>query len=300
VKILIIGKNGQLARALAERCAERGITPVFMGSDSIPASGDSVATQKLVSAVNDGIPDVIINASAYTNVEKAETEGAHDNYLLNFRLPLELSLICRTYGIPLIHISTDFVFDGTKQGAYTEDDMPNPLNAYGDTKLKGESAVMYSAGRSVIIRTSWLFNRGASNFVSAILKRLKSGNPVRVVGDETGGPTYAGDLAETCLTVAERIATDENFCDWGIYNYSGTPYVSRYEMAEFIRKAATDAGIAGISHVIEKISAAEYPSKVKRPRNSTLDNTRISEIFGVKSSDWQKELRNGIRSYLPD
>lgn len=296
LKILVIGKNGQLATALAERCRLHGIDAEFLGSDILQMTSLAVLIEQLEKLFTSIVPDVVINTAAYTDVEKAEEESV-SNYDLNSRMPLCLALVCGSRNIPLIHISTDFVYDGRKNGAYTERDKTNPINAYGRAKLAGEEVVMQTCSRSIVIRTSWLFARKGRNFITTMVRLMKGGKDIRVVNDEVGAPTYAPDLAEVCIKIADRVLTDPEFRAWGLYHYSGTPQASRYEVAEYVRTVIRESGLIPNVPLIKPISSAEYDSKAKRPKNSILDNSKIIHTFKVSQSNWKDEIRENIMKY---
>ena len=193
---------------------------------------------------------------------------------------------------------TYFVFDGRKNGAYSEDDVTNPLNAYGKAKLAGEEVVLQTGGRAIVIRTSWLFSRRRKNFITSIIRRLREGHDFKVVDDEVGAPTFAMDLAEVCLLIAGRIISESGFKDWGVYNYSGTPNASRFEVADFVRTVVLSSGLLSDCPNIEPVKAMELGFGVDRPKNSILDNSKIVKTFNVSRGSWKDEIRDNIMDYF--
>ena len=204
-------------------------------------------------------PDALINAAAYTNVEAAEDCEAEATRINAEALRI-IGTVCREKSVPVIHISTDFVYDGKKREEYLETDEAIPLNAYGRSKLAGDRLLSESAEKYIIVRLSWLFARGGRNFVGAVLKRMMSGMPLSVVDDQIGGPTYAGDAVSCILAICRRIVADSGFSSWGVYNYAGKPDVSRYEFAKIIADAAFEAGILGAAPAVAPVPSSGFPS----------------------------------------
>ena len=188
-----------------------------------------------------------------------------------------LAKVCSEKDIPLIHISTDYVFDGTKEGFYQETDAVNPINVYGRSKLAGEIAVSENTKKYIIMRTSWVFGRHGKNFVKTMINLFKSRTELTVVNDQIGGPTFAGDI--------------------GIYNFSGKPDVSWFDFANCIYNSCKKNGIQINDVTINPIAAENFKTKAVRPQNSKLDLSKISEVFGIEPCDWKKEIENNINYY---
>ncbi len=282
MRILVLGRGGTLARALAaEAAAREGVRALFLGRRELgPVSAAGIAAAAAVFA-----PDALIDAAAFTDVDGAEN-GAPGNAELNIRLPACAAAVCAARGIPLVHVSTDYVFGGEPGAPYAETDRPRPVNAYGMAKLAGEAAAARLCPRSVVVRTSWLFAPGRPGFVTRVGGMLARGETPRVPGDQTGGPTPAGDLARVCLGIAARAAAP-GFRDWGIYHYCGFPYASRRALAEFVRDAAARAGICpAAAPVLTRADAGGAP----RPRDSSLACRKIGETFGIGPADWRAEI----------
>lgn len=277
MRILLFGKNGQVARTLREEVQDAG-SVIALGRTEADLSAPGAAAH----AINTHSPDIIINAAAYTAVDEAEKNEAAAAQL-NASAVAEMAAAADGAGAPFIHISTDYVFDGAKQEHYKEEDAPNPLNVYGATKFEGEKAALEANDQSVILRTSWVFSEYGANFVKTML-RLCDGRPeLNIVDDQVGGPTAARDIAKAALTIAAkkyRGAPGE-----GLYHFQGAPSVS---WAEF---AAKIFEIAGASMRVNPIPTAQYPTPAPRPLRTVLDCSKIERDFGIGQPDWRASLR---------
>ena len=275
--VVVLGRRGQVASELSRRAAAHGFKAICYGRGDIDI-GDSEAVRGAVR--NDGAV-AIINASAYTAVDKAESEPAQARFL-NCDVPALLADICRDCGIPLLHVSTDYVHDGTKSAPYRETDPTGPLGVYGRTKLEGEEEIRSRHERHLILRTSWVFAANGTNFVKTMLRLAAARPELRIVDDQTGGPTAAADIADTLLTMLGK--TMQGGRAWGTYNYSGEPVVSWCGFArEVFRQAEIPVSVI-------PISTSEYPTPAARPRNSVLDCTCIFETFDIAQPDWRSSL----------
>ncbi|MBQ8708612.1 MAG: dTDP-4-dehydrorhamnose reductase [Succinivibrionaceae bacterium] len=292
MRILVLGAGGQLGGLLARRCGELNIPCVALSRAEL----DITDGRKLAGWIDDACPDVLVNAAAYTDVEAAEDCEA-EAARINAEALRTIGTLCRDKAVPVIHISTDFVYDGKKMDEYLETDEAVPLNAYGRSKLAGDRLLSERADRYIILRLSWLFARGGRNFVAAVLGRMMRGMSLSVVDDQVGGPTYAGDASSCILEICRRICADGGFSSWGVYHYAGKPDVSRYEFAEFIAEAALKAGIVSARPAIAPVSSSGFPSKVVRPRNSRLNVDKIRRVFGIGPSDWKGEILRHIGDY---
>jgi dTDP-4-dehydrorhamnose reductase len=280
--ILIAGAGGMLGTALRTVVPQRGF--VMLAPDEATfdiTSPDSV--DAAVSAFAQAHPDgVVFNSAAYTNVEKAEDDGALAYRVNDFGAAL-LAGRAAEHGLAFVHISTDFVFDGTKAGAYTEEDEPNPLSVYGASKLAGENSVAAAHPGALIVRTAWSFGPGGVNFPAKILEAAATKDTLQVVCDEVGSPTYLIDLAGGLLTLIDLDAT-------GTFHLVGSGSCSRDELArETLRLAGRD------DVKVEPVPSATFPSKAARPHNSVLDCTRAAEL-GVVMPDWHDGLERFVRS----
>ena len=292
MKLLILGANGQVGHCLVEQATAKGIDYIATDSSQL----DITDFSKVADVINQANPTCVINATAYTNVEKAEDE-ADKAFMVNGDSLGNLAKVCSEKDIPLIHISTDYVFDGTKDGFYQETDAVNPINVYGRSKLDGEIAVSENTKKYIIMRTSWVFGRHGKNFVKTMINLFKSRTELTVVNDQIGGPTFAGDIADRILRIADVLNKNKEFTDWGIYNFSGKPDVSWFDFANCIYNSCKKNGIQINDVTINPIAAENFKTKAVRPLNSKLDLTIISEVFGVEPCDWKKEIENNINYY---
>ena len=276
MKIVVFGKSGQVATEL-QRQAE--VTALGRG-DCDFARPDAVRT-----TAEQAEADLFINAAAYTAVDKAEAE--EDAALtLNATSPGALADVAAARGIPLLHISTDYVFDGSGTVPWPVDAPTGPLGAYGRTKLAGEEAVRAAAGPHAILRTSWVFSAHGSNFMKTML-RLGADRPkLTIVADQVGGPTPAADIAATLLAMGPKLADGG---PTGTYHYAGTPDASWADFAREIFAAS------GLPCVVEDIPTKAYPTPAKRPANSRLNCSTLARDYGIERPDWKAGIRDVLK-----
>ena len=224
--------------------------------------------------------DFCINCAAYTAVDKAEAEP-ENAFLINATAVATLATVCKKNNTQLIHISTDYVFDGTANQPYKETDKTNPVSVYGKSKLQGEELAMQHAPSTIIIRTAWLYSSFKANFVKTMLRLMKEKESINVVSDQFGCPTYAADLAAAIMQI---ITSNQSNKNPGIYHYSNAGITNWYEFAVAIKK------ITGSSCLVNPITTAEYPTAAKRPAYSVLDSTKIKETFGIPILIWENSL----------
>ena len=277
MRILVFGKNGQVARALKQTSAD----VICVGRDE----ADLLQSGAARLAIEKHQPDVVVNAAAYTAVDKAETE-AEAASRLNAEAPAEMAKAAAARHSPFIHISTDYVFDGAAGGRLSEDSATNPINQYGATKLAGERAVMQAHADAVVLRTSWVFSEFGANFVKTMLRLGAERNELNIVADQIGGPTAASDIAAAILIIAGK--KHRGAPGAGIYHFQGSPPVSWAEFAEKI------FDIAGSSVKVSHIKTEDYPTPARRPKNTTLDCARIEREFGIAQPDWRASLRRTL------
>lgn len=288
-KFLITGAKGQVGHCLTQQLTGKAEI-LAVDRDELDITNQS-AVKKIVETFK---PDVIINAAAHTAVDRAESE-VELSEAINVKGPQYLAEAANEIGAVILHISTDYVFEGSGSGEYKEDDQTNPQGVYGRTKLEGEIAVQQANPRSIILRTAWVFGEHGHNFVKTMLRLAKDRDSLGIVGDQFGGPTYAGDIAKTLIEIANQIlAGKENA--FGVYHFTGKPYVSWYEFAKAIFAEAESQNILEKSPLVNSIATSDYPTPAKRPANSRLDLTKIKQVFNIEPSDWQKALKN-IKAY---
>jgi dTDP-4-dehydrorhamnose reductase len=282
LKILLTGARGQLGYELRRTLAPLG--PVIACDRTDLDLAEPASIRKVVRATG---PDLIVNAGAYTAVDQAESEPDLA-MAINGVAPGILAEEAKRIGAAIVHYSTDYVFDGEKNGPYVEDDLPNPLNVYGRTKLAGEQAVIAAGAAHLIFRTSWIYGMRGRNFMRTILRRALRGEPLRVVRDQAGAPTWSRLIAEaTALAVAR---TGRNFGKFsGLYHLSCTGATSWHGFAKAIlQNSAPDAASSVVE--IEPIDSADYPTQARRPKNSLLSCVRLRQRFGVELPSWQESM----------
>jgi dTDP-4-dehydrorhamnose reductase len=268
--LLVFGKSGQVATELAALVPEA----VFLDR----AAADLSDPAACVAALEAHAPSMVINAAAWTAVDKAEEHEAEAR-LINGDTPAALAAACAARDIPFVHISTDYVFAGDGTAPWKPDDPVAPQNAYGRTKLAGEDGVRAAGGRYAILRTSWVFSPHGANFVKTMLRLSETRDALNVVDDQIGGPTPAADIARACLTMAQALASDPGKA--GTYHFSGAPDVS---WAGFARETFAEAGR---DVTVTGIPTTEFPTPASRPLNSRMDCTTLETTFGIPRPDWR-------------
>lgn len=278
MRVLVIGKTGQVARELAGLVAARGIAAQFVDR----AEADLSKPGSVGEVIRRSDAEVVINAAAYTAVDKAETEEALA-HLVNAAVPEEMAQAARDTGKHFLHISTDYVFRGDGSKAWSESDATDPTSAYGRTKLAGEQMVLKAYPDALILRTAWVFSAHGANFVKTMLRLGATRDAVGVVADQFGGPTPARSIAAALLTMAEKKSAGLEAR--GIYHFCGVPKVSWADFAEAIFAHAPGTKV-------NWITSAEFPTPVERPKNSALDCARIARDFGIAQPDWRLGLKD--------
>jgi dTDP-4-dehydrorhamnose reductase len=286
--ILIAGESGQLGVALGEAAPSHGLG--VRQVDRPVLDFDRPASIAAVFA--ETAPWLVINAAAYTAVDAAE-DDADAAFRANRDGPAELARLCEAAGIPLIHISTDYVYDGLKGAPYVESDQPAPQGVYGASKLAGDHAVRAGCSRAIVLRTSWVYSPTGRNFVRTMLSVAQRTDRLRVVADQKGCPTSAPDLAEAILTIASRIATDgwqDRFA--GLYHAAGTGWTTWHDLAVATFHEAVRHG--GPVPTVDPISTAEWPTRAQRPPDSRLNCDRLEAMFGLRLPAWRDGLARTI------
>ncbi|CUW09720.1 dTDP-4-dehydrorhamnose reductase [Serratia grimesii] len=286
MKVMIVGSAGQVGQELVKR-APSGWEILATDRSQLDIT-DAQQVNRLVSSF---CPHVIINAAAYTAVDKAELEPALA-FAINRDGPKYLARAAKVCGAKIIHISTDYVFPGDKSGLYMESDATGPTGVYGLSKLEGELAIAQECSEHIILRTAWVFGEHGHNFVKTIIRLASERTKLSVVGDQFGSPTYAGDIADSLLTIARKVTCKSDSRMWGIYHFSGTEYVCWADFAIAIINSAYENNLITQKPDVHAIATSQYPTPAKRPANSKLDCSKIQEIFTLKSSDWRAALKN--------
>jgi dTDP-4-dehydrorhamnose reductase len=281
--VLVIGKSGQMAQAFA---AVGGTDVVCCGRPEADLL-DAGSLARTLDAIN---PAAVINTGAYTAVDGAESDP-DTSYALNVTGAANLAEVSSRRGVPLIHLSTDCVFDGKKNSPYTPQDETNPLGIYGQTKLQGEQAVRDQVPNSVVVRVSWIFSGFGQNFVRTMLKLAQTRSSVTVVSDQTGCPTYAPALAAGLLEMARQVAVP-GFSDWGIYHLAGKGETDRAHMAKMIFDCSRRHG-GPIAEVVPTLTV-DYPTPAKRPLNARLDMSDTTRVFGIELPGWEAGLEETV------
>ncbi|MER0045896.1 dTDP-4-dehydrorhamnose reductase [Pectobacterium odoriferum] len=282
MKILLTGANGQLGRCFQDRLPEEW---KILATDSNEL--DITDLERVEEVVKNFQPDAIVNAAAYTAVDKAESEPKIAENI-NVRGPHNLATVATKYNVQLVHVSTDYVFDGNSTEPYSENSPTNPLSVYGKTKLEGEQAVTKASPEAIIVRTAWVFSEYGNNFVKTMLRLAKERDTLSIVADQKGCPTYAGDLTQAIISLLEKNAES------GIYHYCGDKEVSWYEFAKIIFEMAKQQGVIDKLPQLTAITAEQYPTPAHRPQYSSLSCEKI-ESLSIKCSNWEESLKIILR-----
>jgi dTDP-4-dehydrorhamnose reductase len=294
MKILVTGKNGQVGFELMRSLAPLG-TVVGIDIDECDLQ-DILAIERLLDKVQ---PELIVNPAAYTAVDKAEAEQALA-HAINAKAPEVMAQYAGRHDIPIIHYSTDYVFDGLKEGAYLETDEVNPQSVYGKTKALGEAAVRNHAPKHIILRTSWVFGIHGGNFLKTILNLAQERDKLSIVSDQVGSPTSAALLADATAEVVKQLFAPAASDKYGTYHLVTEGYTSWHGYAQFVvaRANALDLQTKISSEAIMAIKSSEYPVPAIRPANSRLDTTKLSRVFSVSLPSWQVEVEKVIHELL--
>ncbi|MDT2019468.1 dTDP-4-dehydrorhamnose reductase [Methylocella sp. CPCC 101449] len=288
-RILLLGAEGQVGREIRALAASRGAWLKGLGHSSC----NIIDRETIDAAVAAYRPTLIVNAAAFTAVDRAESEPelAHAVNTMGAGFIAE---VAAKRNIPLLHFSTDYVFDGTKYGAYNEGDQVAPLGVYGRSKEEGERRIREVCAHHIILRTAWIFGIHGNNFLKTML-RLAEGHPsLRVVTDQRGSPTATIDLAQATMAVRDEICKGR--IQWGTYHFAGQGEATWYEFAQVIM--AERASILGSAPQVVPITTSEYPTLASRPVNSVLDSDRFAEVFGLRSKPWQKRVRETVAALV--
>ena len=292
MRIVVTGRQGQVARALDER--GRGHEVVLVGRPQLDLAGEPDAILKTIEKAR---PEVIVSAAAYTAVDQAESER-DVAFAVNERGAAAVAKAAKQLRVPLIHLSTDYVFDGQKPGAYSEDDPTGPSGVYGASKLAGERAVLSEHDDVAVLRTAWVYSPFGANFVKTMLRLAGDRDEVRVVDDQRGNPTSALDIADGILDVAENLFASADPERRGLFHMTAAGEATWAEFAKAIFAASAELG--GPSAAVVPITTPDYPTPAKRPANSRLDCRRIAEVHGVRLPDWRQSTKEVVARLIGD
>ncbi len=290
--ILITGASGQLGNALVKLCRERGIAFTAVARPEF----DFERPETIEACFKAAAPDLVINAAAYTAVDKAETDQAAAK-AGNHTGPLALARLCEGAGIPFIHVSTDYVFDGNKGAPYAETDPTEPTGVYGATKRDGEEAILATSAKAVILRTAWVYAAHGKNFARTMLNAGRKMPQLRVVADQRGTPTAAADLAAAIIGIVDKI----NETGWeqqyrGVFHATGSGETTWHGFATAIFAEAAKHGYKAPD--VQAIGTADWPTPTRRPPDSRLDCAKLAQIFGVTLPDWRATLPGIVEALL--
>jgi dTDP-4-dehydrorhamnose reductase len=283
MKILVLGSKGQLGRCLKDQFVNTNHSILYTSRQELDITDFEATNNKVL----DIAPDLVINATAFTAVDMAEEEHQAADHI-NHVAVANIASICNKLDCWLVHISTDYVFDGNSEVPYKEDNPTNPQGVYGDSKLKGEVAIKASGCKYLIIRTAWVYSEYGNNFLKTMLRLGAQRDELSIVGDQIGCPTYAQDIAKTIVVISSFL--DLKGSSSGIYHYCGCEPCSWYDFAFAIFLEAEVQGLKTPSY-IKPITTADYPTPAIRPPFSVLDCTKIESVFNVTRSNW----RDGIK-----
>tara|TARA_B110000879_G_C11178927_1_gene517372 strand:- start:2966 stop:3853 length:888 start_codon:yes stop_codon:yes gene_type:complete len=292
MRVLLIGKNGQVGRHVCKLLSDQANISLFALNKK---DLDITNKTEIEVIVKKYMPEIIINAAAYTAVDSAESEVklAH---MVNCSGAKFLAEASESLGATFFHISTDYVFSGNEVGSYKETDDANPVNVYGASKLAGEIAVLNACKKHIIIRTSWVFSEFGSNFVKTMLQMAGKQKTLNIVNDQIGGPTFAGDIAHALKDILLMI-DNGGIPRYGIYHYSGMPHVSWYEFANQIFDEAVEQEILSHKPKLMKIDSNQHQTAATRPKDSRLNLKKIKNQFSIQPSDWKAALHD-IKLYM--
>jgi dTDP-4-dehydrorhamnose reductase len=288
MRIVVCGRQGQLARALLEADRLPDMELVAIGRPALDMSDAA----SIASVIRREQPDLVINTAAYTFVDRAESEP-DAAFAVNTTGADHVAQACAARSIPLIHISTDYVFAGSKLAPYVEDDPTFPATVYGRTKREGELRVMEACERHLILRTAWVHSPWGANFVKTMLRLANERSVIGVVDDQRGTPTYAPDLAAAVLAVARRAIADPDRISWGIYHAAGGGEATWCGFAREVFKAAAEQGLPAAR--VDPITTSDYPTPAPRPAYSRLSCDKLRREFGVELPHWQAGVRECVR-----
>lgn len=290
--MVVTGREGQVVRSLLETAAVANLQIEAVGRPHLDLTASEEAIFETIKAAT---PDVIVNAAAYTQVDRAEAE-ADLAFAVNEEGARSVARAARRLDVPLIHLSTDYVFDGTKSAPYSEDDLPDPATVYGASKLAGEQAVLMEQPNSAVLRTAWVYSPFGANFVRTMLRLAAQRNEIGVVSDQIGNPTSASDIALGVIAVARNLVQKDDPDHRGVFHMTAAGEASWAELAEQV--FATSAKAGGPSASVRRIATADYPTAARRPANSRLDCEKLARAHDVRLPAWKISVRSVVQRVL--
>ena len=292
MRLVVTGREGQVVSSLLEAGPLAGVDVIAIGRPQL----DLANPDTVIEAIAAARPDVVVSAAAYTAVDQAEDEPD-----LAFRVNAvgagKVAQAAARLGVPVIHLSTDYVFDGSASGSYVETDATAPASVYGATKLAGEQAVAAANPRNLILRTAWVYSPFGKNFVKTMLRLAADRDEISVVADQWGNPTSALDIADAILHAAATLHRDKDFAAFGIYHLAGTGEANWSGFARHILDTSRVSG--GPSARVRDITTTDYPTKARRPANSRLSSAKFASAFGWSAPDWRLSTEAVVRRVLP-
>jgi len=294
MRIAVTGREGQVAKSLADRAAERpGIELITVGRPDLDLTSSHTVIPALVAAR----PDLIVSAAAYTAVDQAENEP-EIAYAVNADGAGKVAEAAAEIGVPIIHLSTDYVFDGNGSGDYREDAQTGPQGVYGASKLAGEKKVAEAQPKHLIFRTAWVYSPFGKNFLKTMLRLASDRDEIAVVSDQWGNPTSAQDIADGILHAATLLQRNREFAGWGVYHLAGAGATNWSGFARHILD--TSARHGGATARVREIATAEYPTKARRPGDSRLSTDKFSDTFGWRAPDWRQSTEKVVHRLVGD
>ncbi|WP_018860017.1 dTDP-4-dehydrorhamnose reductase [Rhizobium sp. 42MFCr.1] len=284
MRIAVTGKQGQVVSALLERGPVAGVEIVAVGRPELDLV-DRASIRAVLSQIK---PEVIVSAAAYTAVDKAESEEELA-FVVNAEGPTAIAEVAKELGVPIVHLSTDYVFSGDKQGLYVETDATGPVSAYGRSKLAGEEGVAAANPNHVILRTAWVYSPFGANFLKTMLRLAETRDALNVVADQHGTPTSALDIADAVIAIATRLCSDPDPKLRGVFHLTGSGEGTWADFAEAIFAGLQAKSGKAVS--VGRITTMDYPTPAKRPANSRLSNDKLKQVYGLVLPDWRQSTR---------
>lgn len=291
MRVVVTGREGQVVRSLIERAPE-DVEIVALGRPKLDLAGEPRAVAE---TIDEACPDIVVSAAAYTQVDQAESEPELA-FAINERGAAAVARAARGHGVPLIHLSTDYVFDGSKESPYTETDTACPTGVYGASKLAGEEAVLAEHPDSIVLRTAWVYSPFGSNFVKTMLRLAGERDEVAVVADQHGNPSSALDIADGIIAAARNLLAAEDSRLRGIFHMTGMGDTSWAEFAEGI--FAVSRRLGGPVSRVRHITTGDYPTAATRPANSRLDCGKLARVHGIRLRDWHTSVEEVLAELL--